>query len=185
MDLQTYQTQAWRTANVKHNITTSKAVLLNMAMGLTGEAAELFVLLTHFEPHMTDDILNEAGDILWYTTGLATAINMTLEDAISAETFEDLKPAQITFPTAAAYLIKATGAISEHLKKHIFQGHEFRPTQIIAHTTLIAEILATIGYILDKPLVDIAAHNIAKLTARYPTGTFRAEDSRNRPVKTN
>jgi NTP pyrophosphatase (non-canonical NTP hydrolase) len=69
-------------------ITPHQAHLLHMAVGVSGEAGEL---LDAIKKHCVyqkqinmDNVIEEAGDILFYLTGLLNDLNISLEDCIKA-----------------------------------------------------------------------------------------------------
>lgn len=71
-------------------LTPAQAHLLHMAVGVSGEAGEL---LDTIKKHCIyqkqidlDNIKEEAGDILFYLTGLLNELDMSLEDCINANT---------------------------------------------------------------------------------------------------
>ena len=69
-------------------ITPQQAHLLHMAVGVSGEAGELLdAIKKHCVYQKQIDIKNvveEAGDILFYLTGLLNDLNISLEDCIKA-----------------------------------------------------------------------------------------------------
>jgi NTP pyrophosphatase (non-canonical NTP hydrolase) len=73
-----------------------------------------------------------------------------------------------------------TGEFSDHLKKHLFHGHELNLEHlkkelgdILWYVNLAAD---TLGFELE----DVAQSNIAKLYKRYKEGQFSVEQSLNR-----
>ena len=72
-----------------------------------------------------------------------------------------------------------SGEVIDHVKKHLFQGHELDKEYIKDECSdvlwYIVEILEGVGYTLDETMT----HNIKKLQKRYPKG-FEANKSINR-----
>jgi NTP pyrophosphatase (non-canonical NTP hydrolase) len=69
-------------------LTPQKAHLLHMAVGVSGEAGEL---LDAIKKHCVyqkqidlNNVMEEAGDILFYLTGLLSELDMTIEECINA-----------------------------------------------------------------------------------------------------
>ena len=69
-------------------LTPHQAHLLHMAVGVSGEAGEL---LDAIKKHCVyqkqinmDNVIEEAGDILFYLTGLLNDLNISLDDCIKA-----------------------------------------------------------------------------------------------------
>jgi len=81
---------------------------------------------------------------------------------------------------AALGLSGESGEFADHIKKHLFQGHELDTKHLVNelgdimwYVTLAAKSL---GYTID----EIMESNIAKLLKRYPGEGFDAEKSINR-----
>jgi NTP pyrophosphatase (non-canonical NTP hydrolase) len=77
-------------AEIVRQLTPTQAHLLHMAVGVSGEAGEL---LDAVKKHCVyqkqidlDNIKEEAGDILFYLTGLLNELDMSLEECINANT---------------------------------------------------------------------------------------------------
>jgi NTP pyrophosphatase (non-canonical NTP hydrolase) len=75
-------------AEIVRQLTPHQAHMLHMAVGVSGEAGEL---LDAVKKHCVyqkqidlDNIKEEAGDILFYLTGLLNELDMSLEDCINA-----------------------------------------------------------------------------------------------------
>ena len=75
-------------AEIVRQLTPQQAHMLHMAVGVSGEAGEL---LDAVKKHCVyqkqidlDNIKEEAGDILFYLTGLLNELDMSLEDCIIA-----------------------------------------------------------------------------------------------------
>ena len=75
-------------AEIVRQLTPQQAHMLHMAVGVSGEAGEL---LDAVKKHCVyqkqidlDNIKEEAGDILFYLTGLLNELDMSLEDCINA-----------------------------------------------------------------------------------------------------
>ena len=78
MNFNQYQFNAMRTKNPDADL------ILNAALGLTGEAGEVsdVVKKHYFQGHPFDKekIIDECGDVLWYVALMADALEVTLED---------------------------------------------------------------------------------------------------------
>jgi NTP pyrophosphatase (non-canonical NTP hydrolase) len=75
-------------AEIVRQLTPTQAHMLHMAVGISGEAGEL---LDAVKKHCVyqkqidiDNIMEEAGDILFYLTGLLNELDLSLEDCINA-----------------------------------------------------------------------------------------------------
>ena len=69
-------------------LTPHQAHLLHMAVGVSGEAGELLDAIkkhcVYQKPINMENVLEEAGDILFYLTGLLNDLDISLEDCINA-----------------------------------------------------------------------------------------------------
>lgn len=77
MTLNEYQEKAMRTA------TLASINLVNSALGMSAEAGEFADVLKkhlyHGHPMGTEQMIEEAGDVLWYVALAAKALGVTLE----------------------------------------------------------------------------------------------------------
>ncbi|MFC4355329.1 nucleoside triphosphate pyrophosphohydrolase family protein [Chryseomicrobium palamuruense] len=71
------------------------------------------------------------------------------------------------------------GEVSDHVKKHLFQGHELNEDEIINELGDVCWYIAVLASGLNVSLEEIMQRNIRKLQARYPDG-FEVEKSINR-----
>lgn len=82
MTINEYQELAQRTSNGK----TSYNRLLNACLGLSGESGEVCdIVKKHlYQGHTLDEdeLIEEAGDVAWYLTELATVLGVTLEEIL-------------------------------------------------------------------------------------------------------
>ena len=91
MKINEYQKLAMTTLNPELD---KKDVLINSVMGLCGESGEAIdIVKKHLhQGHVLDKdhLVKELGDIAWYLAEAATALDMNLEDILSAN-IEKLK----------------------------------------------------------------------------------------------
>jgi len=71
------------------------------------------------------------------------------------------------------------GEVVDHIKKHVFHGHDLDTDYIEKELGDVLHYVAGLATMCELDLYDIAIRNIAKLKKRYPDG-FSEEDSRNR-----
>jgi NTP pyrophosphatase (non-canonical NTP hydrolase) len=78
MNFNEYQKQAFTTA------TAESQNIYYMTMGMTGEAGEIAnkikKVMRDGKKLDIEDMKHELGDVLWYVAGLATLLNISLED---------------------------------------------------------------------------------------------------------
>ena len=83
----TYQNEAARTINDTPDAGID-LVLVNMALGLAGEAGEIVELIKKgtFHGHTLDKakLSNELGDLAWYLAGICTVLDLSYGEVLSA-----------------------------------------------------------------------------------------------------
>lgn len=153
MDFKEYVKLAMRT-NVKDR--SFKDNILNGLLGLYGETVE-FVMASETGQ------LDELGDCYWYTALLFHTTG-----------FEPLN-----IKKAKNSLMVDIGLLSDHFKKHFFQGHSL-------DSNLVQVLLSEIKFHLDfyttfinSSPEEVMEYNINKLKKRFPEG-FEVEKSINR-----
>ena len=130
--------------------------ILNGLLGLCGETIEF---LTASE----DGELDELGDCYWYTALLFHTTGLEL----------------LNITKAKNSLTVNIGLLSDHFKKHFFQGHSL-------DSNLVQLLLSEIKFHLDVSTTfinsspeEVMEYNINKLKKRFPEG-FEVEKSINR-----
>jgi NTP pyrophosphatase (non-canonical NTP hydrolase) len=101
-------------------LTPHQAHLLHMAVGVSGEAGEL---LDAIKKHCVyqkqinmDNVIEEAGDILFYLTGLLNDLNISLEDCIKANIVKLSKRYPNGYSNAAAIARADKETIQDEVK---------------------------------------------------------------------
>lgn len=77
-------------------------------------------------------------------------------------------------------LVGESGEVVDHLKKHLFQGHELNREHVADELGDVLWYVNLLAVATGCDLAAIAQGNIAKLQARYPGAGFDAERSINR-----
>lgn len=166
--LRTFQTDSRRTAPKDLN---TNEELLNWSLGLVGEASELSGL-SAFPKHdgkWTENITNEAGDILWYLAGFCDTLEFDL-NALYLEAKE--KVSREKDDKVFLRLVVRAGAVADYIKKVVFQHHP------LARDHLWGLLVSTLTHLLellmdespDDDIYQVAEKNLEKLRRRYPTG---------------
>ena len=156
MDFKEYVKLAMRT-NVKDR--SFKDDILNGLLGLYGEIIEF---LTASE----DGELDELGDCYWYTALLFHTTGLELLN---------IKKAKNT-------LMVDIGLLSDHFKKHFFQGHSLDSNLVQGLLSDIKFHLDVYATFINSSPEEVMEHNINKLKKRFPEG-FEVEKSINREEK--
>lgn len=153
MDFKEYVKLAMRT-NVEDR--SFKDNILNGLLGLYGEIIE-FLMASE------DGELDELGDCYWYTALLFHTTGLEL----------------LNIKKAKNSLMVCSGLLSDHFKKHFFQGHSL-------DSNLVQVLLSEIKFHLDVSTTfinsspeEVMKYNVNKLKKRFPEG-FEVEKSINR-----
>ena len=80
---------------------------------------------------------------------------------------------------AALGLCGESGEVADHLKKHLYQGHELDKENLIKELGDISWYVSAMATALGVTLEDVFKKNNEKLNKRYPSG-FSKEASINR-----
>jgi hypothetical protein len=150
----------------------------NFALGLVGESAELFEKISSPIPYTSPNkslleiIIDEAGDILWYSTNLCEDLKIY----IIPSTIK-LRP----IPAVTNMLVSA-GKVCDTIKKIVYHKHS-----ITKHSSeLLSELwkfkrnynaLLSHYYLSES---EVRQYNFDKLSKRYPNLQFSSERSINR-----
>jgi hypothetical protein len=165
MNLNNYQQLALRTAGHMN----TDQMLINSALGLPGEVAEIYDEIVSGKFDNTK-IKKELGDLCWY---IAIALH-----ALSTQ-FSSVGCGKIHGKAITMNLVIATGKYSDYIKKVYFQGHKMDKEHCIELLSSCYLAIRTICkewyYDFDQILQD----NIDKLKRRYPDG-FEVARSINR-----
>jgi len=140
------------------------------ALGLCGETSETYMKLAS-KSVMTDDILKECGDVLWYCNAVAITCGRTLGaiQIVGGHYGSALD--------AAGWMFVHAGAIAEQGKKVIRGGEalEGRRDKILHHLGLL---LGALLYIIDTmagTMESVANDNLSKLGDREDRGLIHGD----------
>lgn len=141
------------------------SILGYLGLGLFNELMELD------EAAWVDDVLSEAGDVMWYIAQIATEANIGL-DTLIGDWWS--RPATVNMPVWG--VMRPAGVICGALKKAIRDDSgEITPARWAAirdamgdFLTALAAVLATDGFSLE----DAAVNNAEKLASRAERGVI-------------
>jgi NTP pyrophosphatase (non-canonical NTP hydrolase) len=166
MNLSDYQRAAERTMTDTDN----ERRILNAALGLCGEAAELSeVVESMWGDDAKADVLNETGDLFWYVAQMCKSIGKSIASV------PPLDYPGLDKEHALLILWRNTGGLADVVKKSVFHRKPMNPiavmTMLQAVMTAGAHLLAESGYTVE------AACNInnTKLLKRFPNGYNHAD----------
>lgn len=185
MTFNEYQKEALRTANPECRD------IVNVALGLCGEASEFSCLLLFDDCNDDDSVLaKELGDLCWYVSVGSFVLNRDLSEIAGTIERKDYPSPNDYQKTVMKYfdkdkyftcarVMELCGEFADVVKKHTFQGHELNVHKLYEILCLILHGIAAlfdfIGYTFEEGL----QMNVDKLRKRYPNG-FETEKSINR-----
>lgn len=154
--------------------TPNKMELAHMAAGIAGEYLEL---VTAIENHDDINIVEEAGDLEFYIEGAAQVLCI---EQRQADSYVGIPQAHDGF-TLRDYR-KAVEEFHDQVKKHVFYNLQ-NMKRIIQSFYILVQHQKALLHHLGLSRGDTLLANKVKLLERYPTGTFRNEDSHHRADK--
>jgi hypothetical protein len=171
MDEQTYRESVKKFMN---GSLTFNEKLVNFALGLCGESAELDYVISEGQ---REKVIDEAGDCRWYFT----ALNILLEASSIYE--HSFPPA---YYLSAQYLsremMREAGRVADLIKKVVFHKHS-----LDKHKEQILNRLRAFSWKYNALLIkcdftdeEVKQYNVNKLAARYKDLVFTTEQSINR-----
>lgn len=144
-----------------------------LALGLAGEASEIGELVTKMglqgEWIHLDDIRHELGDVLWYDAMLTAELG--LSTTADAPAGSDAVP--MSSLAALLDLVQAAGQVAEVVKKAIRAEGPVAPEKVAPALAEVRQLIAVLGQGYGLSIEEIRAANIAKLAARFDTGTIK------------
>ena len=200
VDLNEYQDVAAATMNPELSVPDKAA---NCALGLSDEHFELLAIFYQsggeerewpFTEEQCQHVVEELGDTMWYAAVLCKQLDIPLGALFGSDPIAE----RVTIPaTISAKKLElrqsyynmscAIGDIVCAMKKCRYQGHSPDVAvirRIALSTTAIVVCVRLLAVAVGSTLKDVCDLNIAKLSERYPSGTFRAKDSIDRKEAT-
>lgn len=173
MNISDYQRCAERTIPPEE---TSGHLMVNAALGLCGEAAEIGQTVTEgWAGTNDDDMLSEAGDLLWYVAQMCRSLGKS----IASVPPEPATSRGWGTETTVMVLYRNTGAIADMVKKRVF--HE-RPLDPIVMMESLQTVVGATAHLLGKRGMTIEQaldRNEQKLRQRHPDGfTYETANAR-------
>lgn len=150
---------------------------LHMAMGMVGEIGEVVDLVKKRFAYGRDvediNILEELGDFVFYTVGLADMVDIDLTADDPDPSLEEAGEVELL----AALALQATAVLTGAAYRELTGRREVG--DVIRSTLKAAEHLARR---LGSSLEEVFDINIRKLSVRYPNLTFDTDRANNRDV---
>ena len=182
MNLNQYQKEAITT-----KIYADEAALSYLALGLGGEAIELFEkikenrdIISSLSDKDLQLLAKEIGDVMWYLAGLAEETNQKLGEI--AFDFSTSLPADIKLDEVVDKLIINTGAILEVFKKaqrddyELFVKKELVADKFMKMNLRIGQLISVSEYLCSffgVSMSTILQQNVDKLASRAKRGTLK------------
>ena len=165
MKLTEYQKLAART--IPQN-TDGEELLDNFAMGLVGEAGELFEIFKKHWYHGKKLDLNklkeELGGVLWYIAGVYTVFGRGMDNDDAQAMFH------IDTKTALSYMLRKVTSSYTDL---FYYGVGITYDDIYFGSIELSKIVKTLTFVAENngtTLNDVMEYNIAQLKERHPNG---------------
>lgn len=146
------------------SLTPEKCHLLHMAIGISGEAAELL------EAHVEEDAENveeELGDLLFYLTGATFAFkewNYPIEapPLIEASNYPNLDIADA--------VVAAAGNFLDLVKKYTVYNKPFDEIALSGALAIVLNEIEIFATVFELNIPDLVNENMTKLLKRYANG---------------
>lgn len=159
------------------------ARLFSGAIGAASESCELLEIIS--PAYSKDNIVDELGDVLFYVTCSAWALDIDFNVLFNYDNYYDLfsqEYGNLEIKESAIKLSVFTGKYLDVVKKVLFQGKSLDEINI----NKLKNILKTISNfillccdIIDVPFEYVYAVNMDKLNARYKNN-FSVQESENK-----
>lgn len=154
--------------------------LLNVALGLAGEAGEVAEIVYVPMVAKTDKalLIKELGDLRWYLEYGAHTLGMSREELaqrVTGESYQFNHSKEIV----TRKLLILVSQVADHIKKYAFHKHDLNEFAVKGAFTTIYSQIHNLAGLINTPLRTVEKRNVEKLQKRYPNG-FTPEDSINR-----
>jgi hypothetical protein len=157
MDAKTYQIAAERTMIDTDN----DLRMVNAALGLCGEAAELYLVTVAYPK---SPIL-ELGDLCWYVA------QMCKSQGWSIDTFVPHSPAyDDNDESPVSMIFLRTGIIADMVKKAYFHKRPLEQCILASQLRILMHYVEAVAVQHELDMDSVYAANIDKLRRRYPDG---------------
>lgn len=167
---------------------TTKDVMSYVGLGVTDEAAEvvaeIHTALRDGHAMTKDRIVDELGDVLWYSARVAELVGITLADAPQPAFSAGYEGWSACAPLIDVCfgLVTTAGAIAGHIKKALRDDNgrvtdvaQARITEQLGGLLAYGALLATA---VDATLCDAVDANITKVRRRLANGTLAGSGDR-------
>lgn len=167
---------------ILETLTGQQADLLHMAIGLSGEAAELLEPFYAVKASQTlidrANVVEELGDLEFFLEGIHenTGIKRLEWDEWSAN---DDEPRD----DVLAALVIASGAILDTVKRNTIYGKALDEKKLAEQLSTFGEVLNDLYAILGVTRAEVINHNVEKLATRYATLTYSDKQAQDRADK--
>lgn len=155
--------------------------LLHAAVGISSEVSELMEPIVDFytsedEELDVPNILEEAGDIIFYSTMLMYKLRVSLDVPLNRKVdfvpIDTAQPLRLQLLDASHEMSIQAGLILDLVKKHWAYGKELPVGDVILHTAHLLQTLDAVLASLNYIIPEVIAHNTTKLKLRYPDNTY-------------
>jgi NTP pyrophosphatase (non-canonical NTP hydrolase) len=175
-----YQKLARRTATPKF-LEDQNFGLVNWALGLAGEAGEVFELVwgEHSTSNLDPSLLKkELGDVCWYIALFCEQVGFDL-GTFGTWVDEGFRTTPSNDRRSTSLLVTRACKTADYVKKVVCHGHPLDEQTLHTHVHGCYRAATAICSRHGLSMSDVMKENIEKLKARYPEG-FSTERSLNR-----
>lgn len=148
------------------DLTPQTADLLHMAVGFSGEVAELMACLQPVFCQTAsldrENLIEELGDMEFYLQGIREILGLPRVD-VSARLIPDLLPRKLSID-----LVIQAGEILDLVKKASIYAKPIDAASIAVQLALVEMVLENLRRIMNVSRDECLTHNLDKLGKRYP-----------------
>lgn len=141
----------------------AKVHLLHMAVGISGESAEL---LAATDP---ENLLEELGDILFYVEGLCQGLGLSKGDLLGGVAAPICASSTGVTPSLRykIQIVIFAGDVLDQVKKHVVYNRELKLVDLLLALGWLHHATTNLAAIEGLSDDDIHEHNLRKLGDRY------------------
>ncbi len=148
--------------------------IIHAALGVASEAGEIYEAIIDGKE---TEVIEELGDIMWFVNLMCHYKNFDLQELIEYSAKSKEVDVFINYPGIAC----SSSELCDLVKKTHAYGKPVDDQKFRLCLAKIVQWVACRAHMIGlEGLGDVFAKNIAKLSARYPAGTFSVESALSR-----
>ena len=172
--------------DVRNEMTNNSAHLIHMAIGVSGEVAEIFIPILDIKgiSDVKENMTEEFGDAEFYLEGYRQGADLDLEDIMKLT--PTIEPTGNAFMDCGLFSVEA-GHLLDSTKRYAIYGKELNVGRVMQELRNIEYIMESIRIRFSITKQQTLNHNHNKLLsgkkARYKEGAYTNEQANNRQDK--